>query len=147
MPWSPIRLLILIDDDQGWCGAIAGPMKALLEHRAFQVDLRRITEGPVDPAPYRGLIFGSPVYGLGLKGVGPTEALTQYVQDLPPLDGKKAAVFCAYTLRPGLTLDRMKGLAIEKGCELVAAHAYNRLRPQGEHIIPAECMVRIRGPG
>jgi hypothetical protein len=145
LPWKPLRLLILIDDDRGWCGRVVPGMKEMLEHRAFQVDLRRITEGPVDPAPYAGLILGSPVYGVGLKGVGPTEALTDCVMALPDLEGKKAAVFCVYPLRPGNTLDRMKGLAIEKGCEIVAAHAYSLLRPQGEHIIPAECMVRIRG--
>jgi hypothetical protein len=144
LPFTPLRLLILIDDDRGWCGRVVQAMKEMLEHRAFLVDVHRIQDGPIDVRAYRGLVVGSPVYGVGLRGVGPTEALTRFVQALPDLEGKKAAVFCVYPLRPGLTLDRMKGLMLEKGCELVAAHPYSLLRPSGEHIIPAECMVRIR---
>lgn len=144
MPFTPARLLILIDDDRGWCSRVVRVMREMLEHRAFQVDTHRIQDGPVDVAPYCGIVVGSPVYGIGLRGVGPTPALTAFIQALPDLEGKKAAVFCVYPLRPGLTLDRMKGLMLEKGCELVAAHPYSLFRPAGEHIIPAECMVRIR---
>ena len=64
---------------------------------------------------------------------------------LPDLDGVKAAVFCVYELGHGTTLDRMKGMMFEKGCDFVAAHAYSMLRPsRGEHILPTECMVRVR---
>lgn len=120
-------------------------MKELLEHRAFTVDVHRIQDGPVDVTPYKGLILGSPCFGLGIKGVGPTEALQEYVKSLPDLTGKKAAVFCVYELSPGTTLDRMKGMIFEKGADFVAAHAYSMLRPnRGEHILPTECMVRVR---
>lgn len=120
-------------------------MKELLEHRAFVVDVHRIQDGPVDVTPYKGLILGSPCYGLGIKGVGPSEALQALVKDTPDWSGKKAAVYCVYELSPGTTLDRMKGMIYEKGADFVAAHAYSMLRPSnGEHILPTECMVRIR---
>ena len=146
MPFTPIRLLVLTDDEGGLCRRVIPRMKELLEYRAFLVDTWRIQDGPVDLAPYRGVVLGSPVFGLGIRGVGPTEALTRYVlDDLDSFDELKAAVFCVHQIRPGLTLDRMKGLIFEKGAELVAAHAYPMFRPQqGEHIIPAECMVRVR---
>jgi len=146
VPFQPIRLLILTDDRRGLCARVVPRMKEMLEHRAFIVDTWKVSDGPVDVTPYKGLVIGSPVFGLGLKGVGPTPELTRFVKDeLPDLDEHKVAVFCVYELRPGLTLDRMKGLAFEKGAELVVAHAYWALRPSGgEHVLPAECMVRIR---
>ena len=145
MPFRPLRVLILFDDDRGRGAAVIPRMKELLEHRAFVVDTHRIQDGPVDVSPYKGLIVGSPCFGFGIKGIGPTEALQRYVSALPDLDGVKAAVFCVYELGHGTTLDRMKGMMFEKGCDFVAAHAYSMLRPsRGEHILPTECMVRIR---
>ncbi len=146
MPFQPLKLLVLFDDRRGYCARVIPKMTELLQYRAFQVDTHRIQDGPVDIQPYAGLIMGSPVFGLGLKGVGPTPELTRYVLDeLPDLDDKKVAVFCVYEVRSGLTLDRMKGLIYEKGAQLVVAHGYSLLKPhRAEHILPTECMVRIR---
>jgi hypothetical protein len=146
VPFQPIRLLVLFDDERGWCGRVVPRMKELLEHRAFQVDTHAIAAGPVDIAPYRGLVIGSPVTGLGLRGAGPSEALSDYVDALPDLDEHKVALFCAYLTRPGNTFDRMKGMVLARGAQVVATHAYWLLQPaRNEHVIPAECMVRIRG--
>lgn len=145
MPFRPLRLLILFDDTRGYCGRVVPRMKEMLEQRAFLVDVHRIQDGPVDITPYAGLVIGTPVFGLGIKGVGPTPALTKFIEDLEDLDEKKVALFCVYELRPGTTFDRMKGLILEMGADFVAAHGYWLLRPcHQEHIIPAECMVRIR---
>lgn len=145
MPFSPIRLLVLYDDARGYCGRVVPRMKELLEHRAFVVDTHRIQDGPVDIAPYSGLVIGSPVFGLGIKGVGPTAALTTFIEGLSGLDEKRVALFCVYETRPGTTFDRMKGLVLQQGAEFVASHGYWLLQPhRDEHIIPAECMVRIR---
>jgi hypothetical protein len=146
VPFKPIRLLVLFDDQRGHCGRVVGRMKEMLEHRAFIVDTHRIQDGPIDIDDYKGIVVGTPAFGLGIKGCGPTDALTHYIEeDLPDLDEHKVAVFCVHELRPGMTLERMKGLVFSKGGELVAAHAYALLKPgEGEHIIPAECMVRIR---
>ncbi len=145
MAFQPIKLLILIDDARGYCSRVVPRMKELLEHRAFAVDVHRIQDGPVDIDDYKGLVIGSPVFGLGIKGVGPTPELTKFIEDLEDLDEKKVALFCVYETRPGTTFDRMKGLVLELGAEFVAAHGYWLLQPtKHEHIIPAECMVRIR---
>ena len=146
MPFEPIRILILIDDTRGYCSRVVPRMKDLLRKRAFQVDVHRIQDGPVDIDAYKGIILGSPCFGLAIKGVGPTEELVTYVQThMPDLEEHGVAVFCVYEARPGLTLDRMKGLVKSCGGTLVAAHGYQLLRMRrGEHVIPTECMVRIR---
>jgi hypothetical protein len=122
-------------------------MKALLEERAFLVDTHALREGPLDLSRgrYAGLIVGTPVFGLGWRGVGPTPALRRYLDVLPGLEGMRVAIFCVHELRPGDTFDRLKNVLFERGAEIVAEHAYPLLRPRWqEHIIPAECMVRIR---
>lgn len=145
MPFKPLRLLILVDDSRGYCSRVIPRMKEMLEHRAFVVDVHKIQDGAVDIDPYDGLIIGTPVFGLGIKGVGPTPALTRFIEDLEDLDEKRIALFCVYEVRPGTTFDRMRGLVQGMGAEFVASHGYWLLRPtHKEHVIPAECMVRIR---
>ncbi len=145
MPFRALRLLILFDDAHGYCQRVIPRMKELLEHRAFLVDVHRIQDGPIDITPYKGLVLGSPSYGFGIRGAGPTQALQDFVAQLPDLGGIKVAVFCVFRLSPGVTLDRMKGMVFEKGADLVVAQGYSLFKPTAaDHVLPAECMVRIR---
>ena len=145
MPFKPLRLCIVHDNARGYCGRVIPLMKEMLEDRAFEVDTHEVGQGPLDIRPYAGLILGTPVTGLALRGVGPSRALRDFVEAMPDLDGMKVALFCVYEIRPGNTFDRMKNLIFEKGAEFVAEHAYWMLEPAHHaHIIPAECMIRIR---
>jgi flavorubredoxin len=145
MPFEPLPLLILIDDTQGRCAKVVPQMKALLEHRGFVVDVHRIQDGPVDVTPYRGIVLGAPTFGVGLKDLPPTEALADYLDAIDDIDEKSIAVFTVFRVWPGNSLERMKGLVLRLGAQFVAWHGYSLSRPEkGEHIIPAECMVRIR---
>ena len=146
MPFKPLRLLVLYDDQRGYCQRLVPRMKEMLEQRAFLVDTHRIQDGPIDTTPYRGLVIGSPSFGLGIRGAAPTPALEAYVREqLPDLDDVPVALFVVFELRPGNALDRMKGMIFDKGAELVVAREYGLLRMDTEdHTIAAECMVRIR---
>lgn len=145
MPFKPIRLLIAHDPAGGRCGLVVPRMKELLELRAFEVDVHEIGSGEVDLEPYAGLIIGTPVTGLALRNVQPTQKVADFISNAEGLDEKKVALFCVYDVRPGDIFDRMKNLVYEKGAEYVAEHAYWRLRPTEEdYVIPAECMIRIR---
>jgi hypothetical protein len=145
MPFEPLHVCIVYDDARGHCGRVVPRMKQMLEHRAFLVDTHEIGAGPLDIAPYQGLVFGTPVTGLGVRGQGPSSRLREFIEALPDLDEHKVAIFCVYETRPGNTFDRMKNVLFEKGAQFVAEHAFWVLAPQrGDHIIPAECMVRIR---
>lgn len=145
MPFEPLRLCIIHDNARGHCGRVVPLMKEMLEERAFEVDVHEISQGSLDLAPYAGLVIGTPVFGLGIRSVGPTPALRSFIEDLPDLEDHKVAVFCVYETRPGRTFDRMKNLLFDKGADFVAEHAYWFLQPRRHaHIIPAECMIRIR---
>jgi len=121
-------------------------MVQLLRERAFLVETHEIGAGPVDIKSFDGLVIGSPVFGLGIKGVGPTEALARFVDSYcNDLSSIKVALFAVYKVRLGVTLDRMKGMIMGKGGTVVAALPYWFGRVEnGEHMLPAECMVRIR---
>lgn len=146
MPFTPIRLLILFDNQRGYCEKIIPRLKEMLEQRAFAVDLHAIQDGEIDVEDYRGMIIGSPSLGLGIKGAAPTPEMEAYVRDvLPDLDDMGVAVFVVFELHPGTALDRMKGMVLDKGADVVAAHEYGLFRLDiDDHTIPAECMIRIR---
>ena len=122
-------------------------MVQLLEDRAFEVEQHRLVDSPVeiDLSAYDGLVLGTPAFGLAHRGVGPTPLVEQWIKAQSSLDEVKVAVFCVYELRPGNTLRNIRHYVTEGGGEVVAAQAYSRLRRRAdEHVLPAECMVRIR---
>ncbi|MCB9763317.1 MAG: hypothetical protein H6739_26360 [Alphaproteobacteria bacterium] len=147
MPFKPLRLLIAYDDTRGLCGRVVPDLKQRLEDRAFEVTLLEIGDTPpeVDLASFDGLVLGTPAFGLGWRGVGPTERVRRFIEAQEDLDEVRVAVFCVYELAPGWTLRNTRQLVLDHGGEVVCAHAYAALRPQADaHVLPAECMVRIR---
>jgi hypothetical protein len=120
-------------------------MRAMLEQRAFRVDLHEVNTGSVgDLEAYAGLVIGGPV--VGLRG-RPSEALVRTVLELPTLGDRAVALFCVYLVRAGATLERMRALASDKRGRVIATQAYALARPRhGDHVLPTECMVRIRRP-
>lgn len=147
MTFRPLRLLIAYDDARGLCGRVVPRLKTLLEDRAFGVDAITIGDAPPQPdlSAYSGLVLGTPALGLGLRGVGPSPRVTRFVESLGGLEEIKVAIFCVYELRPGYTLRNTRQLVLDNGGQVVAAQPYWALRPaQDEHVLPAECMVRIR---
>lgn len=148
MPFTPLRLLVAYDPAGGLCGGVLPRMKQLLEDRAFEVDVMEIPEDPepVDLYDYAGLILGTPAFGIGWRGVGPTERVERWVKaQAEELDEVRVAIFCVAQLRPGWTLRNTQQLVRDLGGEVVCTQAYSALRPEHEeHVLPAECMVRIR---
>lgn len=145
MTFKPIPLLIAYDPAGGRCGMVVPRMKQLLEERAFKVDVVELNGSPVDIEAYTGIVIGTPVKGLALRNVQPTAPVVDFIRDAEGLDEKKVALFCVYDVREGDIFDRLKNLISERGAEYVAEYAYWRFRPhQGEELLPAECMVRIR---
>ena len=143
----PLRLLLVADPAFGYCGRVLPRMKQLLEDRAFQVDEVLLDPPPRDLEiePYDGLILGIPVPGLGLRGGGVSPRMAHFVDSLGDLDGVRVVLFCVYVLRPGDTLASFRDLLEAQGADVLVAREVSVFSPdRDEHVIPAECMVRIR---
>lgn len=145
MPFKPVRLLIAYDDSRGFCGAVVPRMKQMLEERAFAVDTFVIGGALPDLERYTGLIVGAPVLRLGLRPSTLPDSVAVFLDGVDALDEKKLAVFSVYAVWPGTMVEALKQKVGELGAECVAEYAYWRLKPEwGEHVVPAECMIRIR---
>lgn len=84
---------------------------------------------------------------VGVRG-RPSEALTRALGELPSLGDRAVALFCVYLVRAGATLERMRATVADKGGRVIAEQPYALARPRlGDHVLPTECMVRIRRPG
>ncbi len=121
-------------------------MKELLEDRAFLVEAVSLgSPGDVDASAFDGLVLGIPVPGLGMRGGGVSPSMQRFVESLGELDEVRVALFSVYTVRSGDTLELFRALLEERGAEVVVAQALSRLAPsRNEHVLPTECMVRIR---
>ncbi|MBN1336767.1 MAG: hypothetical protein JXB39_12485 [Deltaproteobacteria bacterium] len=145
MPFRPLRLCIVYDGARGLCDRVVPRMRVMLEHRAFLVDTHEVGQGGIDLDACQGLVLGSPATGLAIRGAGPSARLRTWVEAVPSLERVRVALFCVYDTRPGATLDRMETLVRSRGAEVVARQAYWALAPRrDDHVLPAECMVRIR---
>ncbi len=117
----------------------------LLEHRGFVVNVHRIQDGPCPFDGHRAVLLGAPTFGLGLRTRAPSDDFANYVEAIDGLDEVQIGVFTVYQAWSGDSLQRLKGLALRVGARFVAAHGYSRWDlTKGEHILPAECMVRVR---
>ncbi len=117
----------------------------LLEHRRFVVSVHRFQDGPCPFDGHRAVLLGAPTFGLGLRNRAPSDGFANYVEAIDGLDEVQIGVFTVYQAWPGDSLQRLKGLALRVGARFVAAHGYPRWNlAKGEHILPAECMVRVR---
>ncbi len=121
-------------------------MKELLEDRAFLVEAVSLgSPGELDASAFDGLVLGIPVPGLGMRGGGVSPSMQRFVESLGELDEVRVALFSVYTVRSGDTLELFRALLEERGAEVVVAQALSRLAPsRNEHVLPTECMVRIR---
>jgi len=147
VPFSSPKLLLAYDDADGLCATVVPRLIELLQDRAFEVETLVIDDAPkaLDLYDYQGLILGTPSYGLGIRGAGPSERVTRFVQAQDDLDEVRVALFCVYQVRAGHTLRNTRQLVKDSGGEVVCTHAYAKMRPEhDEHVLPAECMVRIR---
>ncbi len=146
MPFKPIRLLLAYDDSQSLCARVVPRMKQMLEDRAFNVDVHVIGSGEApDITPYKGLVLGTPVPGAGLRRQDPTASVLQLLDAVEGLDEKKLAIFSVYRAWPGAALTRLRAEVEQRGGTVVVENSFWAFAPErAEHVIPAECMIRIR---
>ncbi len=142
MTFSPKKLLLTFDGAGGACKRVVPRMQRMLEDRAFVVTVSDIASAPTDLSAFDGVVIGTPV---SLRGEGPSPAVVEWIKKAEGLDEKRVGLFSVFWLREGAALDRLRAQLAEVGAEVVIAYAYWAARPaEGEHLLPAECMIRIR---
>jgi flavorubredoxin len=142
LPYQPKPLLIVYDPAGGGCERVLPRLSQMLEDRGFAVTRAPVGEAPTDLEGVAGVVIGTPTT---LRGRGPTAAITSWLARAEALDEKKVAVFSTFWGLPGNALGELRAALAAAGAEVVAEHAYWLVRPEeGEHVLPAECMVRIR---
>ena len=117
-----------------------------LEDRAFVVEALALTEARDHGlSAYAGLVLGCPVPGVGLRRHGPSVLVEGWLQAQTELDQVRTALFSVGRLQAGHTLRNTRQRVRDLGGEVVITHHYSLLRPSHDsHVLPAECMVRIR---
>ena len=145
VPFQPIPILILIDDTRGWCAGVVPELQVLLENRGFIPHVHRMQDGPIQIGDNRAMLLGAPTFGFGIRERAPTADFADYVEAMDGLDEVSIGVFTVYATRPGDSLQRLKGLVLRTGARFIAWHGYPRWNlSKGAHVLPAECMVRVR---
>jgi hypothetical protein len=82
-----------------------------------QVQLQALSEADL-------VVVGSWVDGLFFFGQRPGRAGRPAT--LPVIDGKKAAVYCTYAVRPGRTLDKLAGIVTRRGGDVIGGFPIKR---------------------
>ena len=146
MPFVPLRLLLAYDPEGGLCARVVPRMREMLEQRGFDVQVTALDDGALPSLDgLRGVVLGSPVVGLGLRRLDPSVRVARFVQEAPGLQELRVAVFTVFRVRAGDSSERLRTLVRARGADVVVDHAYAAWAPErNEHMLPAECMVRIR---
>jgi ferredoxin/flavodoxin len=133
-----MKALIIYGGNRGTTAAIAeaiagGLNEAGAEASAIRIDSLGVTPARIAAADLLGI--GSPVYFLREPVY-----LTRFISELPPLQGKKAFVYCTTGMdRVGETLVRMCDELRGRGAEVVGAEFYRSAMSYLPH--------RVRGLG
>jgi len=120
-------------------------MSESLSNRGFVPAVHRMQDGVVALNGARAVLLGAPTFGLAVRDRAPTDQFAAYVEAIDGLDEVSIGVFTVYATRPSDSLQRLKGLALRTGARFLAWHGFPRWNlSRGSHILPAECMVRVR---
>ena len=142
LPFSPKSILVAYDPTRGDNARVVPRMKQMLEDRGFAVTAEPMGEGEVIVEDYDGVVIGTTT---ALRGGGASALALDWVGRAQGLEEKKVAVFSTFWVTPGQAGERLKNRVLETGAEVVVDYTYWLVRPrEGEHFLPAECMVRMR---
>ena len=82
--------------------------------------------GVADLAWATQVAIGTWVEGLVVAKVGPSKAMTSWIDALPPLGATPVGLFCTYAVSPKQTLESMKRGLEARGANVVAQAAFGR---------------------
>ncbi len=125
-----MKVLVAYESRGGRTKAAAEAIAEAARAQGADVDVRSTMEaGPEDVKAADVLFAGAWVEGFILFGVGPARAMRRWMEGLPGLEGKRAAVFCTYAFHPRKTLDIMEANLRAKDARVVGRLAAHRRDP------------------
>jgi glutamate synthase (NADPH/NADH) small chain len=92
--------------------------------------------GLAELATADALVIGSWVEGFVVAKVGPAKVMSTWLASLPRLGGKKAAVFCTFSVAPKATLTKMRLALEEKGAVVLGQAAFRARGLAGKAALP-----------
>ncbi len=90
------------------------------------------------------VLVGTWVHGLFVVGQTPWALAT--ISNLPPMRGKRAAVFCTFALNPGRSLDKLTGAVGATGASVVGGLALSRSKLEEHSEVFAARLVSAVAP-
>ena len=125
-----MRVLVVYESRGGRTAKTAAAVADVLRGAGHDVVLASVTEAqPADATAADLVVVGSWTEGLIVFGVGPAKAVRAWLERLPFLAGRRAAVFCTYAFFPRGTLDAMASRLTARGATVVARRAVHRRDP------------------
>lgn len=130
-----MNIAIVYDSSTGTTAKAAEAMGKMMEDQGHHCWVQSIAQtDPVDVSDADLICVGSWVKGLFIILQHPTEGTMEFIDRLGNLAGKKAVVFCTYTLATGSTLRRMAKALEGKGVKVVGQFKYRGPEPNSKFI-------------
>ncbi|HZD01055.1 MAG TPA: flavodoxin domain-containing protein [Actinomycetes bacterium] len=125
-----MQVLVVYESRGGRTAKTASAIADVLRGAGHDVVLASVADAqPADAATADLIVVGSWTEGFILFGVGPAKAAQAWLDRLPSLEGRRAAVFCTYAFFPRGTLDAMASRLTARGATVVARRAVHRRNP------------------
>ncbi len=119
------RVLVAYASAGGSTATLAEMLGESLRRRGLEVDVKSVqTVSPHDLARCDALVLGTWVEGLVVAKVRPAQAMREFLDHLPWLGGKPAAVFCTYGVNPRDVVHVMSERLGEVGAPVIAQHSF-----------------------
>ncbi len=122
---QPLRALVCYESAGGRTARVAAELADRLRSEGMEAtSLPLVKVTAEDLAATDLLVVGAWTEGMVVARVHPARAAVAWLQKLPRLAGKSAAVFCTYSVAPRGTLAEMTKLLEAKGANVLAAEAF-----------------------
>lgn len=119
-----MKVLVAYESRGGRTRRAAEAVAEAARAQGHEVTVKPVSEARGQDVEAADFLFaGCWVEGFILFGVGPAKPMRRWIEGLPRLAGKRAAVFCTYAFNPRRTLAKLREDLEAKGAEVVEALA------------------------
>ena len=125
-----MKIAIVYDSRSGTTEAAAHQMAAAFVLRGHQCQVTAVARASAEEAATADLLcVGTPTRGLLVFGQHATAEISQFLQRLGNLQGRRALVFCPYKVAIGKTLERMARVLRLRDANVIGAFEFRGPAP------------------